>query len=117
MTNEQFIPLPEGEPREGLMRRSRGGTSRTHFYRDQLMSNPGKWFVWRTGKKYSTDTGVALKTLTGLPKLTGLDRKALPYQAVSQKQEDNTYTTYVRYTGENSATGADESVLVNPFSN
>ena len=98
MTNDNFAPLEAGEPREGRAGGIRGGSSKTRFYRDQLKSNPGKWFVWKKQGKYASDTSGALRTLSGLSSLSGVDRSTIGWQATAQKQDDGTYTTYVRFT-------------------
>jgi len=100
--NNDITPLPEGQPRASRKGGIRGGSTKTRFYRDQLKSNPGKWFVWKAKSPYASDSGGALRTLVGVQSLSGMDRSTLDYEATSQKQEDGTYTTFVRYRGERS---------------
>ena len=99
--NNEITPLPEGQPRASRKGGIRGGSTKTRFYRDQLKGNPGKWFVWKVKSPYASDSGGALRTLVGVQSLSGVDRSVLPYEATSQKQEDGSYTTFVRFRGEN----------------
>ena len=121
MNNDNFTPLQPGEPREHRGGGIRGGSKKTRFYRDQLKSNPEKWFVWKTQSPHGSDTGQALRTLVGKQTLTGVDRSTLPFEATAQKQEDGTYTTFVRYTGEREETveftplSEKSDTLTNPF--
>ena len=78
----------------------RGSNSRTIARRQQLMSVPGEWCVWKESSKTAGDTGQALRTLLGLASIKGLDRKSLPYEATSRINPDKTWTIYVRYVGE-----------------
>lgn len=94
-----FIPLEAGEPRESRAGGIRGGSQKTRFYREQLQANPGKWFIWKKDGKHASDTSGALRTLLGLKTIAGLDRTALDYESTAQKQDDGSYTTYVRFTG------------------
>lgn len=112
MSNDTFEPLQPGQPREENIGGIKGGSRKTRFYREQLRSNPGKWFVWKVKSPYASDTGGALRTLTGINNLSGIDRSELEFQATAQKQEDGTYTTYVRFTGE---TVQDEQETVAPL--
>lgn len=97
MNNDTFTPLEAGEPREGRSGGIKGGSKRTLFYREQLQANPGKWFIWKKNGKYASDTSGALRTLTGLSTISGIDRSELDYEATAQKQEDGSYTTFVRF--------------------
>jgi hypothetical protein len=99
MTDINFTPLAEGAPRQSKGGGMRGGSRKTRFYREQLMNNPGQWFIWKVGSAHGSDTGQALRTLVGVQVLTGVDRGTLDYESTAQKQEDGTYTTFVRYTG------------------
>ena len=104
MSNTTFAPLQEGTPRENRGGGIRGGSAKTRAYREQLQANAGKWFIWKQGTRHGSDTGQALRTLIGTQSLTGLDRSTLPYQATAQKQDDGTYTTFVRFVGEDGIT-------------
>ena len=95
MTND-FTPLESGEPRTERLGGMKGGSRKTRFYREQLKANPGKWFVWKRGSKYASDTSGALRTLTGFNSLSGMDRQTLEFEATAQKQDDGLYTTFVR---------------------
>ena len=100
LRNTTFRALQEGTPRENRGGGIRGGSAKTRAYREQLQANTGKWFIWKQGTKHGSDTGQALRTLLGTQSLTGLDRSTLAYQATAQKQDDGTYTTFVRFVGE-----------------
>lgn len=100
MNNNEITPLQPGDPRDTSIGGSRGGSKKTHFYREQLRSNPGKWFIWKSKSRFASDSGGALRTLTGISNLSGINRETLEFQATAQKQEDGTYTTFVRYRGE-----------------
>jgi hypothetical protein len=119
--NIQFDPLEEGEPKEQNSGGIRGGSRKTRFYRDQLTANPGKWFIWKKNGKYASETNGALRTLTGFNNLSGVDRSILPYEATARKQDDGSYTTYVRSRSEaNEVTPLSEQIgnaVTNPFSN
>jgi hypothetical protein len=119
--NLEFTPLEAEEPREQRLGGIKGGSRKTRFYREQLTANPGKWFVWKKNGKYASETGGALRTLTGLSNLSGVDRSILPYEATAQKQDDGSYTTYVRSRSEASeVTPLSERIsnaVTNPFSN
>jgi len=109
MTNTNFTPLQAGTPRENRGGGTRGGSPKTRFYREQLQANPEKWFIWKSGTSHGSDTGQALRTLMGVQNLTGVDRSTLPYQATAQKQDDGTYTTFVRFVGVDNATASVEA--------
>ena len=94
-----ITPLETGEPRSERLGGVRGGSRKTRFYREQLRSNPGEWFIWKKGSPHASDTSGALRTLTGINSLTGVDRSTLEFEATAQKQEDGTYTTFVRFVG------------------
>ena len=99
MTNNNITPLETGEPRSERLGGVRGGSRKTRFYREQLQGSPGKWFVWKKNSPHASDTSGALRTLTGINILTGVDRTTLDYEATAQKQNDGSYTTFVRFTG------------------
>lgn len=120
--DDSFQPLQPGEPlAQPRGRGMKGGSPKTRFYRDQLMCNPGQWFVWKTKGPHASDSGGALRTLVGLKKLSGLDRKTLPYEATSRKQEDGTFTTFVRFVGNDQGDLVDapdgKNAVINPFGN
>lgn len=121
-----FTPLESGEPRTERLGGMKGGSRKTRFYREQLKSNPGQWFVWKKGSKYASDTSGALRTLTGFNSLSGMDRQSLEFEATAQKQDDGLYTTFVRARSEDNvvesnedltplAERTDAQVVSNPF--
>ena len=75
---------------------------RVDFYRKQLKSSPGQWFIWKENQPHGSGAGNALRMLyctgvKGVESLKGLDRSKLPYEAATRKREDGTFTTWVRY--------------------
>jgi hypothetical protein len=88
----------------------KGGSRKTRFYREQLKSNPGQWFVWKKGSKYASDTSGALRTLTGFNSLSGMDRQSLEFEATAQKQDDGLYTTFVRARSEDNVVESNEDL-------
>jgi hypothetical protein len=80
---------------------TRGSNTKTIARRQQLMSNPGEWFLWKENSRTAGDSGQALRTLVGMSSIKGVSRKSLPYEATSRVNEDKTWNIYVRYVGEN----------------
>ena len=102
------IVMKEAKLDSGLMKpgspdvakkKSRGKSYRTQARISQLKSNKGKWFIYAEGRKNGSGTQGALKSLTSLDTLKGVDKSKLRFEATSRVQSDGTHTIYVRYVG------------------
>jgi hypothetical protein len=101
MENTQTKMLVKADPRPRRAGGIRGGSVKTLARRQQLKDDPGAWHVWKESSATGGDTGQALRTLTGITDMKGMDRAKLAYQATARRNEDGRWTVYVRYVGEN----------------
>jgi len=100
-----IINIKQEDPAPSRRGRGRNTSERTLYYRQHLTEQPNQWFVWReTGPSNGAD--LAIRSLMGLKVTTGLDRKALPYQACVRSNGDGTHKTYVRFVEENQPANA-----------